>query len=146
LIEVGGKAFETAPLTWPQWLICVAIGAGTWVVNFILSLLPHEWIPNGEGKPQGKSERDLSKHVTQGAALAKTPSQRPHASFRDRKMSRVRMVSTAPDEFDKDLQRLVDDVEEIPVAPVQRRVDAQDPTRLSYKQSKVVPSDAIPLS
>jgi hypothetical protein len=32
------------------------------------------------------------------------------------------------------------------VAPVQRRVDAQDPTRLSYKQSKVVPSDAIPLS
>jgi hypothetical protein len=50
IVQFGGYALDTAPLTLEQWGICIAFGFGSLVWNLVVWALPHEWIPNGEHK------------------------------------------------------------------------------------------------
>jgi Ca2+ transporting ATPase len=49
LVEFGGRAFGTTRLDGAQWGVCLAFGAGTMIWNLLLTFVPYEWIPNGEG-------------------------------------------------------------------------------------------------
>lgn len=43
MVEFGGFALSCNlhGLNWKQWLICIAFGAGTWVVAFLAKLIPN---------------------------------------------------------------------------------------------------------
>ncbi|KAK3817617.1 MAG: PMCA-type calcium-translocating P-type ATPase [Benniella sp.] len=45
IVEYGGKAFKTTPLTGQQWLITVLVGSLSLPVGLVLRLLPTEYIP-----------------------------------------------------------------------------------------------------
>eukprot|EP01125_Pyxidicula_operculata_P002922 TRINITY_DN1285_c0_g1_i1.p1 TRINITY_DN1285_c0_g1~~TRINITY_DN1285_c0_g1_i1.p1 ORF type:complete len:1037 (-),score=200.32 TRINITY_DN1285_c0_g1_i1:62-3142(-) len=58
IIEFGGEALKTVPLTWDQWLICVAIGALSLVVGTLLRLIPvplEEWEVEFDEETEGKT-------------------------------------------------------------------------------------------
>jgi Ca2+ transporting ATPase len=79
LIEHGGLAFGTAPLTVAQWFICIAFGAGTMVWHQIIIFLPCHWIPNGDDQDDGITTQISHK----GTALKKTTSLRKTSSRHD---------------------------------------------------------------
>eukprot|EP00760_Papus_ankaliazontas_P031721 PhM_4_TR5422/c1_g1_i1/m.84255/K05850/ATP2B; Ca2+ transporting ATPase, plasma membrane len=39
-VEVTGDFMKTDPLSWRQWLVCIAFGFGAWIVGFLLRFLP----------------------------------------------------------------------------------------------------------
>jgi Ca2+ transporting ATPase len=53
IIQFGGAAFGTTPLTGVQWLTCIAFGAGTLVWHQIILFIPCHWIPNGDSQDDG---------------------------------------------------------------------------------------------
>jgi hypothetical protein len=53
IIQFGGAAFGTTPLTGLQWLACIAFGAGTLVWHQIILFIPCNWIPNGDDQDDG---------------------------------------------------------------------------------------------
>jgi hypothetical protein len=53
IIQFGGAAFGTTPLTGLQWLACIAFGAGTLVWHQIILFIPCHWIPNGDDQDDG---------------------------------------------------------------------------------------------
>jgi Ca2+-transporting ATPase len=40
IVELGGDAFKTAPLSWDQWLFCIAMGSGALLSGFLLRCIP----------------------------------------------------------------------------------------------------------
>ena len=76
LIEHGGLAFGTAPLTIGQWFICIAFGAGTMIWHQIIIFIPCHWIPNGDDQDDGVSTQIAIKP----AGLRKTTSLRKTSS------------------------------------------------------------------
>jgi hypothetical protein len=39
IIEFGGSVFRTVPLTWSEWLICIAFGFGSIPVGFLVRMV-----------------------------------------------------------------------------------------------------------
>jgi Ca2+ transporting ATPase len=60
LVEFGGRAFGTTRLDGAQWGVCLAFGAGTMAWNLLLTFVPYEWIPNGEGA-EGKEFEEAAR-------------------------------------------------------------------------------------
>jgi Ca2+ transporting ATPase len=79
LIEHGGLAFGTAPLSVAQWFICIAFGAGTMVWHQLIIFLPCHWIPNGDDQDDGVTTQISHK----GTSLKKTTSLRKTSSRHD---------------------------------------------------------------
>jgi magnesium-transporting ATPase (P-type) len=42
IVELGGDAFKTAPLSWDQWLFCICMGSGSLLAGFILRSIPNQ--------------------------------------------------------------------------------------------------------
>ncbi len=40
IVEFGGDAFKTSPLSWDQWLFCIAMGTSSLITGFLLRLVP----------------------------------------------------------------------------------------------------------
>ena len=79
LIEHGGLAFGTAPLTVAQWFICIAFGAGTMLWHQVIISIPCHWIPNGDDQDDGINTQVIAK----GTGLRKTTSLRKTSSRHD---------------------------------------------------------------
>jgi hypothetical protein len=79
LIEFGGLAFGTAPLSAAQWFICIAFGAGTMVWHQIIIFIPCHWIPNGDDQDDGIT----TQISTAPTGLRKTTSLRKTSSRHD---------------------------------------------------------------
>jgi Ca2+ transporting ATPase len=79
LIEHGGLAFGTAPLSIAQWFICIAFGAGTMIWHQIIISIPCHWIPNGDDQDDGVTTQIAVKP----AGLRKTTSLRKTSSRHD---------------------------------------------------------------
>jgi Ca2+ transporting ATPase len=79
LIEHGGLAFGTAPLTVAQWFICIAFGAGTMLWHQVIISIPCHWIPNGDDQDDGITTQVIAK----GTGLRKTTSLRKTSSRHD---------------------------------------------------------------
>jgi Ca2+ transporting ATPase len=48
VIQFGGVAFDTTPLSVIDWAICVAFGCGTLLWHQLILCCPYNWIPFGD--------------------------------------------------------------------------------------------------
>lgn len=56
VIQFGGVAFDTTPISVIDWAICAAFGCGSLVWHQIILCLPYQWIPFGSKEVDGFEE------------------------------------------------------------------------------------------
>jgi len=84
-VEIGGQALRLSPLTAPQHIVCIVIGAGSLIIGYWIKGWPDSWFANihflkGE---QIKTEADLA--FTKQASLRKSASMRSQNSLNRKK-------------------------------------------------------------
>jgi protein-S-isoprenylcysteine O-methyltransferase Ste14 len=60
MVQFGGAAIDTVPLSAIDWAICVAFGLGSLVWHQIILFFPYQWIPVGDQRV--KQEETLARH------------------------------------------------------------------------------------
>lgn len=68
IVEMGGRAFSTVPLSGTQWAVCVGFGGLTLLLRQALRLVPTE--PPPPGGSNGSSDDSRRQQWQQGAAAA----------------------------------------------------------------------------
>lgn len=70
IVEAGGRAFSTVPLSGTQWAVCVGFGGLTLLARQALRAIPTEPPPSSPGGSSGSSDGSCRQQWQQGAATA----------------------------------------------------------------------------
>ena len=77
IVQLSGIVFHVVPLTWDQWLICVALGFGSIPIGFVIRMIPfYKLLPKHKVDDEAFIQHDVARSLEESSGRHLTDADR----------------------------------------------------------------------